>query len=86
MTEKKVLVPDHIAAEVELKAAKANQEKKEKENESEVDSAFVNPEARVLDPTLMSKSLIDRMPNPSGWRMLILRIEVEESPKVESHL
>lgn len=72
MTEKKVLVPDHIAAEVELEAAKANQEKKAKENESEVDSAFVNPEARVLDPTLMSKSLIDRMPNPSGWRMLIL--------------
>lgn len=72
MTEKRVLVPDHIAAEVELEAAKANQEKKEKENKSEVDSAFVSPEQRVLDPTLMSKSLIDRMPSPSGWRMLIL--------------
>ena len=72
MTEKRVLVPDHIAAEVELEAAKANQEKKEKETKSEVDSAFVSPEVRVLDPTLMSKSLIDRMPSPSGWRMLIL--------------
>lgn len=72
MTEKRVLVPDHIAAEVELEAAKANQEKKDKETKSEVDSAFVSPEVRVLDPTLMSKSLIDRMPSPSGWRMLIL--------------
>lgn len=72
MTEKRVLVPDHIAAEVELEAAKANQAKKVEESKSEVDSAFVSPDERVLDPTLMSKSLIDRMPSPSGWRMLIL--------------
>ena len=72
MTEKRVLVPDHIAAEVELEAAKANQAKKVEESKSEVDSAFVSPDERVLDPTLMSKSLIERMPNPSGWRMLIL--------------
>jgi hypothetical protein len=72
MTEKRVLVPDHIAAEVELEAAKANQAKKVEESKSEVDSAFVSPDERVLDPTLMSKSLIERMPSPSGWRMLIL--------------
>ena len=65
MTEK-ILVPDHVAAEVEAEA------KKETEKESETDTAFVNPEDRVLDPTLMSKSLVERMPNPSGWRMLIL--------------
>ena len=65
MTEK-ILVPDHVAAEVEAEA------KKETAKESETDTAFVNPEDRVLDPTLMSKSLVERMPNPSGWRMLIL--------------
>lgn len=68
MTEK-ILVPDHIAAEVEAEAKKT---KKETEKESETDTAFVSPEERVLDPTLMSKSLVERMPNPSGWRMLIL--------------
>jgi len=68
MTEK-ILVPDHVAAEVEAEAKKT---KKETEKESETDTAFVSPEERVLDPTLMSKSLVDRMPNPSGWRMLIL--------------
>ena len=56
----KILVPDHVAAEVEAEA------KKETEKESETDTAFVSPEERVLDPTLMSKSLVERMPNPSG--------------------
>ena len=51
MTEKKVLVPDHIAKEVESQA------KKDK-SESEVSDAFVSPEDRVLDPTLIDKSLI----------------------------
>ena len=66
-TKSKVLVPDHIEKELE---AKSQRKKKAKETESEVDKAFVNPEDRVLDPTLMDKSLLDRMPQPSGWRIL----------------
>ena len=34
--------------------------------ESELDQAFVKEEARVLDPSLLKKSLLDRMPTPSG--------------------
>ena len=64
----KVLVPDHIAAEIEKdKVAETN-----KENTSEVDKAFVSAADRVLDPTLVDQTLIERMPSPSGWRMLIL--------------
>ena len=64
----KVLVPDHIAAEIEKdKVAETN-----KKNESEVDKAFVSAADRVLDPTLVDQTLIERMPSPSGWRMLIL--------------
>ena len=40
--------------------------------ESELDQAFVKEEARVLDPSLLKKSLLDRMPTPSGWRILVL--------------
>jgi|TARA_Y100001937_G_C7108370_1_gene326222 co-chaperonin GroES (HSP10) len=65
MTEKKVLVPEHIAQEVEAEA------KKEKA-QSEVGEAFVSPADRVLDPSLIDKSLIERMPSPTGWRILIL--------------
>ena len=37
-----------------------------------VADAYIKEEARVLDPTLLDKSLVDRMPQPTGWRMLVL--------------
>ena len=45
---------------------------KKNETKSELDKVFVEPGARVLDPTLIDKSLLDRMPHPSGWRLLFL--------------
>ena len=42
------------------------------ETESELNKAFVNADNKVLDPTLLKKSLLERMPNPSGWRLLVL--------------
>ncbi len=42
------------------------------ETESELDKAFVDADNKVLDPTLLKKSLLERMPNPSGWRLLVL--------------
>ena len=64
-TKSKVIVPNHIEKE-------RNTKEKVEKSESETDKAFVSPEDRVLDPTLMDKSLIERMPQPSGWRILIL--------------
>ncbi len=37
-----------------------------------IDQAYVEPDNRVLDPSTISASLIDRMPSPTGWRMLVL--------------
>ena len=34
--------------------------------------AYVSEEERGLDPTVLDKSLIERMPDPSGWRLLVL--------------
>jgi co-chaperonin GroES (HSP10) len=42
------------------------------ESSSELDQAFVKEDSRVLDPTLLNKSLLDRMPSPTGWRILVL--------------
>jgi len=42
------------------------------ETESELDKAFVDADNKVLDPALLKKSLLERMPNPSGWRLLVL--------------
>ena len=65
----KVVVPEHIAREVE----KENEDQAGWDaNGSPVEEAYVKPDARVLDPTLLDKSFLERMPNPTGWRMLIL--------------
>ena len=37
-----------------------------------VEGAYVDPDQVVLDPTLLEKSAIERMPDPVGWRMLVL--------------
>ena len=39
---------------------------------SAVESMYVPKEERVLDPSKANESLIERMPSPTGWRMLIL--------------
>ena len=37
-----------------------------------LDKAFVEEDNRVLDPTLLDKSILERMPQPTGWRLLVL--------------
>jgi co-chaperonin GroES (HSP10) len=37
-----------------------------------VESMYVAREDRVLDPSKADESLLNRMPSPTGWRMLIL--------------
>ena len=34
--------------------------------------AYVNIEEKVLDPEKIDGSVLDRMPSPTGWRLLIL--------------
>lgn len=46
---------------IDLEAAKAA-----------VNAMYVPRENRVLDPSKADASLIERMPSPTGWRMLIL--------------
>ena len=37
-----------------------------------ITDAYVSEESRVLDPAVLDKSLIERMPEPAGWRILVL--------------
>ena len=39
---------------------------------TELNGTYVDPKDRVLDPSLIEQSLIERMPQPTGWRILIL--------------
>src|SRR6056297_568884 len=36
------------------------------------DKAYVAEADRVLDPNLIKKDLVDRLPQPSGWRILVM--------------
>lgn len=40
--------------------------------EPSLKDAYVPEESKILDPTVLDKSLVERMPNPSGWRLLVL--------------
>ena len=49
-----------------------HKEKLAEKQQSELDKAFVSQEEKFLDPELLNKSLLERMPSPSGWRLLVL--------------
>ena len=62
---KTLYVPEHIAQRIAAKKAKDAEQ-------SGVGAAYVDSSARVLDPSLLEKSLLDRLPQPTGWRILVM--------------
>jgi co-chaperonin GroES (HSP10) len=58
-----------------MKAKKVEENKEQVEEKSEaidVSSAYVLEEERSLDPSKLPTSALERMPQPTGWRILIL--------------
>jgi|TARA_R100001460_G_scaffold25438_2_gene51153 co-chaperonin GroES (HSP10) len=70
----KIHVPDHVAQAIEEESKQTETKPKEKKEEKAPESTlpYVEEAARVLDPTLLDKSILERMPQPTGWRILIL--------------
>ena len=69
----KIHIPDYVAQAVKKQNnTKEETVQKEKVLEKEELIPYVEQTARVLDPTLLDKSILERMPQPTGWRMLIL--------------
>ena len=64
-------VPGYLAKELEAEK-KVKQEQVAQAETEGVAGMYVDSKARILDPTKADKSMIERMPNPTGWRMLIL--------------
>ena len=42
------------------------------DTDANIANSYVEPDSRVLDPSQLEGSLLERMPQPTGWRMLIL--------------
>ncbi|MGI9555661.1 MAG: co-chaperone GroES family protein [Cyanophyceae cyanobacterium] len=63
---KTLYLPDHVAQ-------KMNKEKAEAKADPEtLKSAYVDANERVLDPSLLDKPLLERLPQPTGWRILVM--------------
>ena len=63
---KTLYLPDHVAQ-------KMNKEKAEAKADPEtLKSAYVDANERVLDPSLLDKPLLERLPQPTGWRVLVM--------------
>jgi co-chaperonin GroES (HSP10) len=63
---KKLYLPEHVLDRI-------NKTKAAKEAEpASVSTAYVSAEDRVLDPGLIENPLVDRLPQPTGWRILVM--------------
>ena len=63
---KTLYLPEHVAQ-------KMNKEKSEAKSDNDsLNSAYVDANERVLDPSLLDKPLLERLPQPTGWRVLVM--------------
>ena len=62
---KTLYLPEHLAQ-------KMNKEKEEVKSSNSLNSAYVDANERVLDPSLLDKPLLERLPQPTGWRVLVM--------------
>ena len=42
------------------------------ESKKDAASAYINRSEKVLDPSLVGKKLKERLPQPTGWRLLVM--------------
>ena len=62
---KTLYLPEHVAQKVKKERAEEN-------SDTSLESAYVDANERVLDPSLLDKPLLDRLPQPTGWRVLVM--------------
>ena len=64
---KTLYLPEHVAQKV-----KKEREEAQEADSTSVEGAYVDANERVLDPSLIDKPLLDRLPQPTGWRVLVM--------------
>ena len=75
---KTLYLPEHLAQKM----------KKEREEAASpsLDGAYVKPDERVLDPSLVETPLIERLPQPTGWRILVMPYQGKVQTKGGLHI
>jgi co-chaperonin GroES (HSP10) len=62
---KTLYLPEHVAQ-------KRKAEKEAEKSSSKAKSAYIPADERVLDPSLLDQPLVERLPQPTGWRILVM--------------
>ena len=77
---KTLYLPDHVAQ-------KMNKDKGSVDAERDaLDTAYIDAHNRVLEPSLLEKSLLERLPQPTGWRILVMPYQGKATTKSGLHI
>lgn len=76
-----LILPEHVAKAREVK-------KSEDQNPPApaLSDAYVASEERVLDPSKLPQSALERLPQPTGWRLLVLPYKGKAKTKGDVYL
>ena len=73
---KTLYVPEHVKKEIEKNKPEVKKSLNDNTpsilSKSSAGRHWVEPGNRVLDPSLLTKSLLERLPQPTGWRILVM--------------
>jgi len=78
---KKLYLPDHVAQKLNAEKAASAAPSSEDSAGPSLDNAYVDQSDRVLDPELLEKPLLDRLPQPTGWRVLVMPYQTAKQTK-----
>jgi co-chaperonin GroES (HSP10) len=73
-----LILPEYLAKKLQ---GEGKEEVKE-----DLTGAYVAPEDRVLDPEKLPQATLDRLPQPTGWRILILPYKGRAKTKGDVYL
>lgn len=65
-----LILPEHVARAKE--AASTVEKVEEPTEKGALEQAYVKAEERVFDPSKLPESALARLPQPTGWRILVL--------------
>lgn len=78
---KTLYLPEHVAQKIKSDRTGATTELPNQTAEDSLDKAYVDAVDRVLDPSLLEKPLLDRLPQPTGWRVLVMPYQTAAQTK-----
>lgn len=78
---KTLFLPEHVSQKLKANAQGAEASPVLESPETALNKAYVDEASRVLDPSLLDKPLLERLPSPTGWRVLVMPYQTATTTK-----